>query len=78
MQRRCKYNDTTTGVARGVFYVVRIYALLGNGCIFCAVLRTKQPQTHQVAGHATMEPRVLATLPQHEQQKAVSQFGLQM
>jgi hypothetical protein len=23
----------------GVFYVVRIYPLLGNGCVFCAVVR---------------------------------------
>jgi hypothetical protein len=38
MQRRCKYNNST-GVAKGVFYVVRIYPLLGNGCVFCAVVR---------------------------------------
>jgi hypothetical protein len=33
MQRRCKCNNTSrTSVARGVFYVIRIYPLLGNGC----------------------------------------------
>jgi hypothetical protein len=33
MQRRCKCNNRTS-VARGVFYVVLRYPLLGNGCIF--------------------------------------------
>jgi hypothetical protein len=28
-----------TGVARGVFCVFRIYPLLGNGCVFCVVVR---------------------------------------
>jgi hypothetical protein len=41
---------------------------------FAAALRGKteeqqQPQTHQVAGPATMEPRVPVALPQPEQQK---------
>jgi hypothetical protein len=30
MQRRCKYNN----IGSGVFYVVRIYPLLGNGRVF--------------------------------------------
>jgi hypothetical protein len=42
---------------------------------FTAALRGKteeqqQPQTHQVAGPATMEPTVPVALPQKEQQKA--------
>jgi hypothetical protein len=42
---------------------------------FAAALRGKteeqqQPETHQVAGPAIMEPRVPVTLPQQEQQKA--------
>jgi hypothetical protein len=45
------------------------------GMSFAAALRGKteeqqQPQTHQVAGPATMEPRVYVALPQQEQQKA--------
>jgi hypothetical protein len=45
------------------------------GMSFAAALRGKtgeqqQPRTHQVAGPDTMEPRVPAALPQHEQQKA--------
>jgi hypothetical protein len=43
MQRRCKYNSRI-GVVRGVFYVVRLYPLLGNGCVFCAVVRPKTIQ----------------------------------
>jgi hypothetical protein len=43
------------------------------GMSFAAALRGKteeqQPQTHQVAVHATMEPSVPAALPKHEQQK---------
>jgi hypothetical protein len=31
--------NNRTGVAGGVFYVVRIYPLLGNGCVFCSVVR---------------------------------------
>jgi hypothetical protein len=43
------------------------------GMTFAAALRGKteeqqQPQTHQVAGPDTMEHRVPATLPQHDQQ----------
>jgi hypothetical protein len=43
------------------------------GMSFAAALRVKteerqQPQTHQVAGSATMEPRFPLALPQHEQQ----------
>jgi hypothetical protein len=30
----------------------------------------QQPQTHQVAGHATVEPWVPVALPEQEQQKA--------
>jgi hypothetical protein len=42
---------------------------------FAAALRSKteeqqQPQTYQVAGTATIEPRVPVALPQQEQQKA--------
>jgi hypothetical protein len=33
--------NNRTGVAGGVFYVIRIYPLLGNGCVFCAVVRPK-------------------------------------
>jgi hypothetical protein len=45
------------------------------GMSFVAALRGKteeqqQPQTHQVAGPATMETRVPVVLPQQEQQKA--------
>jgi hypothetical protein len=45
------------------------------GMSFAAALRGKteeqqQPQIHQVAGPATMEPRVPVALPQQEQQKA--------
>jgi hypothetical protein len=45
------------------------------GMSFAAALRGKaeeqqQPQTYQVAGPATMEPRVPVALPQQEQQKA--------
>jgi hypothetical protein len=48
--------------------------LITPGMCFAVVLRDKtekqqQPQTHQVAGPVTMEPRVPAALPQHEQQK---------
>jgi hypothetical protein len=44
------------------------------GMSFAAALRGKteeqqQPQTHQMAGPATMEPRVPVALAQHEQQK---------
>jgi hypothetical protein len=44
------------------------------GISFAAALRSKteeqqQPQTHQVAGLATMEPRVAVALPHQEQQK---------
>jgi hypothetical protein len=44
------------------------------GMSFAAALQGKteeqqQPWTHQVAGPDTMEPRVPAALPQHEQQK---------
>jgi hypothetical protein len=43
--------------------------------LFAAALRGKteeqqQPQTHQLAGPAIMEPRVPVALPQQEQQKA--------
>jgi hypothetical protein len=45
------------------------------GMAFTAVVQGKtekqqQPRTHQVAGPATMEPRVSAALPQNKQQKA--------
>jgi hypothetical protein len=51
------------------------YKLTTPGMSFAAALRGKteeqqQPQTHQVAGTATMEPRVPVALPQQEQQKA--------
>jgi hypothetical protein len=51
------------------------YKLTTPGMSFAAALRGKteeqqQPQTHQVAGPATIESRVPVTLPQQEQQKA--------
>jgi hypothetical protein len=51
------------------------YKLTTPGKSFAAALRgkaeeQKQPQTHQVAGPATMEPRVPVALPQQKQQKA--------
>jgi hypothetical protein len=33
--------NNRTGVAGVVFYVVRIYPFLGNGCVFCAVVRPR-------------------------------------
>jgi hypothetical protein len=53
------------------------------GVSFSAALRGKteeqqQSQTYQVAVPATMQTGVPAALPQHEQQKQVSHFGLQM
>jgi hypothetical protein len=57
-----------------------LFNLTPTGVPFAAALRGKakeqqQPQTHQVAvvGPATVEPRVPAALPQHEQQTAVRQ-----
>jgi hypothetical protein len=55
--------------------------LTAPGMSFAAALRGRreeqqQPQTHQVAvaGPATMEPRVLPSLPQHEQQTTGQSF----
>jgi hypothetical protein len=53
------------------------------GMSFAVALRGKteeqqQPQTHQVAGHAKMEPRVPVALLNKNSRKQVSQFGLQM
>jgi hypothetical protein len=36
--------SSRTGVARSVFNVVRIYPLLGNGCVFCAVARPESEE----------------------------------
>jgi hypothetical protein len=36
--------NNRTGVARGVFYVGRIYSLLGNRCVLCSVVR---PETNE-------------------------------
>jgi hypothetical protein len=36
--------NNRTGVGRGVYYVVRIYTLLGNGCVLCAVVRPESIQ----------------------------------
>jgi hypothetical protein len=49
-------------------------SLTTPGVTFAAALQGKteeqqQPQTHQVADPATMEPKVPAVVPQHEQQK---------
>jgi hypothetical protein len=55
MQRRGKYNNRTTSVGRGVFYVVRIYRLLGNGCVFYRPPRDhiRRSQTRLEAGSNT-------------------------
>jgi hypothetical protein len=47
------------------------------GVSFEAALQ-EQPRTHRVTGADTMEHRVPEASPQHEQQKQVSQFGLQI
>jgi hypothetical protein len=73
-RRRCRRRSRRghTGLQRGGLFS---YKLTTPGMSFAAALRGKteeqqQPQTQQVAGPATMEPRVPVGLPQQEQQKA--------
>jgi hypothetical protein len=73
----CEGGDAEKEVAEDTqVYNGRVFSsnLTTPGVSFAAALRGKteeqqQPRTHQVAGPVTMEPRVPAVFPQHEQQK---------